>query len=173
MTVITRSALVAWGHAPPPELHHIERDHRGERVVTWADVMQERREQQRRILLNKRSSPELRAYRLWVGYFDQRLMGGWHAFLDRGGEQVWICHRCPWLIPVVMNLFPLVLPGLPDRWNRWKQAFAVEHARGRHHGRPRGVAFVWWDGGKSPTAASVQRSPNLRPARLRARPVWP
>ncbi len=72
-----------WGKNPAPDVARVEIDARGGRhVITWADVMRQRREEQARILENKLWCDPWRAYRLWVAYLDQDLMGGWHAFLD-------------------------------------------------------------------------------------------
>lgn len=77
-SIITRSALIAWGREPPPELHSIVNG----RMVTWADAMDFRRERQRERLDSiRREYPAWRACRLSVAYFDMTLMGGWQAFI--------------------------------------------------------------------------------------------
>jgi hypothetical protein len=153
--IIKRSFLVAMGQTPPPDLAYVISDHRGRRVVTWAEVLQDRRERQREQLRRKREGwgpgPE-RAYKLWVAYFDQNLMGGWHAFLEtyRPGlsQRTWINRDCRWLIPVLMQLFPLVLPlgSERDQWALWMPAFAQQHKRRMQDRHPVGVAPVWWNG---------------------------
>lgn len=153
-TIITRSALVFHGHDPAPDVASIVVDHEGRHVVTWSDVMAARRERQAAILQAKRAVREVRAHRVWVAYFDQPLMGGWQAFVEdfRGRYGVWrnwIDRDRRGLIPHLMRLFPLVLRlGRDERewFDDWKAAFAAEYRAGSHDGRPRGCAFVWWDG---------------------------
>lgn len=144
--ILMRSALIFHGHSVPADLHSVVIDATGSRrAVTWSDVMQRRRERQEWLLRQKRIVRQARAYKVWVAYFDQFLMGGWQAFIENGGERVWIDRDRRWLIEPLMRQFPLLLPGCDD-WHRWKIEFARQLRRGEHDGRPRGVAFVWWDG---------------------------
>jgi hypothetical protein len=116
-------------------------------AITWADVMKRRCERQRR----KRQSPLWRPWKLWVAYFDQPLMGGWHTFLEdwRGRDsRVWIDRDRRHIRKSLMGLFPLILP-LEDEdsdWRRWQVEFARTYQRRTQHGRPLGVAHVRWDG---------------------------
>lgn len=145
-TIIMRSALVFYGHNPAPDVSYVTIDPRyGRQVVTWADVMRQRREEQERRIRRKRACHLPRVHKLWVAYFDQFVMGGWHAFLETLEERIWIDRDRRWLKDELMRLFPSTLPGLED-WHEWKIDFAKSHQRGRHHRRPRGVAFVWFDG---------------------------
>ncbi len=149
--IIMRSALVFWGQNPPPELHHIVDDGRTRRIVTWADVMAARREKQRKRLDMIRRVEEPRAHRLMVAYFDQDLMGGWHAFIEgiqgRNEYGTWINRDRSWLIPQLLREFPLVLPFGTEReqWQMWMPAFAQQFKRRTQHGHPVGVQLVWWD----------------------------
>jgi hypothetical protein len=149
-TIIKRSALVFHGHNPAPDVASVVVDHTGERrVVTWSDVMRNRRERQQRILRDKTTVRRLRAYRVYVEYFDQSLMGGWQAFIDRGdADHAWIDRDCRWLKEPLMKLFPILLFG---DWHEWKVEFARRFTRGQRDGRPRGCAFVWWDGSGTAT----------------------
>lgn len=151
-TVMTRSALVHWGHNPPPEVHSVIVDDSGRHVVTWSDVMKERRERQQRNLLRKLKSFPWRAYKLWVAYFDQTFFGGWHAFLENKDDRTWITpSRCSWPIPQLMDLYPLVLPtGREDDRERWKIEFAARYRRRTHHRKPLGVTYLWWNGQEKP-----------------------
>ncbi len=155
MTLITRSALVAWGHNPPPEVHSVVIHHRGpggRQTVTWAEVMETRRKRQRERLEAIRTPHHpLRAYKLWVAYFDQNLMGGWHAFLEdyRGaGYRIWIDRDRSGIKELIMKTFPLVEEHASEwkQWHAWKLAFAQHFARRVHDARPCGVGYVWWDG---------------------------
>lgn len=147
-----RSALVAWGRTPPPELHSIVSDgiNSPRRIVTWADVMNTRRERQRDRMNDIRYSAGRRVFRVWVAYFDMELFGGWHAFIDRGERQhgEWIDRDRSWLKPILLKTFPLLLPlgSESEQWAAWKVEFANRYQRGKHDKRPRGCHFVWWDG---------------------------
>lgn len=157
-TTIMRSALEFWGHNPAPDVARVEIDHPGgdRRVVTWADVMRERREDQAWRLANKTTVRHpWRAYRLWVAYFDQDIFGGWHAFLDdfRGDRRGRWLTRYRDVPDRFMRLFPagLVLGDSPyDRLQDWLPAFAKLYRRGTHCRRPRGRVYLWWDGRGEP-----------------------
>jgi len=164
-TIIMRSALVYYGHKPPPEVAKVVIDWRGVRhVVTWAEVLDERRQRQARILANRRQvgADLWRAVRLWVAYFDQNLMGGWHAFLDGLGAwgHKWVDRDGgPGLRERLMGLFPVAgrLPGLVH-WDEWKPLFAAAHERRRQDRRPVGVALLWQRGNEL-SLTPGQRSP--------------
>lgn len=144
MTIITRSALVFHGHNPAPDVHSVVIEHRGpggRRVVTWAEVMEARRERQRELLRRKREVPQIRAYKLWVAYFDMDLMGGWHAFLeDCRGDRYRIWVRADWIRSALMTAFPL-----GEQWEAWKPNFATRFERRRQDGHPLGVTYLWWN----------------------------
>lgn len=153
--IFTRSALMHWGKQKlPPEVAYVTIDHRGvRRVVTWSDVMDQRREKQRCILEWKRHVEEWRAVKIWVAYFDQDLMGGWHAFVeDWRGEhgREWIDRDRKFYIQQLMKMFPLVEPGLFDRdgdqWHQWKIEFARKYRRRMQCRRPVGVVYAWRKG---------------------------
>jgi hypothetical protein len=165
VATMNRKAMERWGHGPAPDVAYclIHADRRRE-MVTWAGVMAARRAEQSRRLETKRYARQWRACRLWVAYFDQNLMGGWHAFLDdwRGDSfRVWI--RADHLKRSVIDLFPLVEGGL-DEWWRWMPAFAEEFERRRQAGRPVGVAFVWWNGFDPPRLGPRQERNSARVA---------
>jgi hypothetical protein len=154
VTIIMRSALVHWGHNPPADLALIEEDYRGRRIITWEDVMRERRERQRRELANRRcvvGDGIWRAARVLVAYFDQNLMGGWQAFIDDLNGQHWIDRDQQHLIPKLVSSFPLTGQLFPMKdkwggsWGEWKIAFAKQYQRGKQAGKPRGSNAVWWN----------------------------
>jgi len=81
--IISRGALMPGGIAyregrlVPRELAYVECSGvNGHRMVTWAEIIERRREQQRQRLRQKRYVNEWKAYKVWVAYFDQFLMGG-------------------------------------------------------------------------------------------------
>lgn len=126
-----------------------------------AEALRERREWQARRLEEKRRVDRWRAYRLWVAYFDQPLMGGWQAFIGdfrgRRGEH-WIDRDRSWLKPLLMRAYPLLLPFGRDereRFGDWKEAFARAYRRGSQDGRPRGCAYLWWNGRDEPRPIRV------------------
>jgi hypothetical protein len=161
---MNRKAVEYWGRKPArPDLAYVDIDSRHQRrVVTWAEVMEARRERQRKRLDLIRQVIPWRAYRIWVSYFDQWLMGGWHAFLDdwRGdGYRIWIDRDCRHMKVPLMTAFPLVLPLGSEHeqwdhywkpWEQWKVEFAQNFERRRHDRRPVGVAYVWWNGRDTP-----------------------
>jgi hypothetical protein len=153
-TIILRSALVHWGRKPAPDLAYVVSDRPGKyRVVTWAEVMEARRKRQEEQLRRKREwfVYPWRAYKLWVAYFDQDFFGGWQAMMEdwRGrGYDIWIDRDCTRLEPMLIKVFPLVVPlgAERDQWERWKPAFAARFERRRQDRHPLGVAYVWWNG---------------------------
>jgi hypothetical protein len=163
-SIITRKALIAWGHNPPPDLAAVRTDHHGRHIITWDDVMAARRKHQAERLQRKREwfVSHFRAYKLWVAYFDQDLMGGWQAMIEdwRGwGYSMWVDRDRPWLKPKLMQAFPLVLPlgSEYEQWAAWKIAFAKQFKRRSHDRRPLGVAYLWWDGSDQPRPISLNR----------------
>lgn len=147
-TIIHRSALVYHGHEVSDDLAYVVSDHDGRRVVTWPEVLEARRELQRTILARKRHVEPWRAVRLWVAHFDQNLFGGWQAFLgDWLGRhhETWIDRDGKSFKEPLMRLFPVCLPlGTEyERWERWKEAFALEYRRRRQCRQPVGVAYLW------------------------------
>jgi len=84
--------------------------------VHLSDVRRCRRERQELILQRRREvTNEPHCWRLSVSYFDQSLMGGWHAFLDRQHESIWIDRDMKWLKEPLMQMFPF---SLFDDWQR-------------------------------------------------------
>ena len=147
---ISRKGLLHWGAffgkppAIPDDLAAVCTDCTGQRcVVTWPMVMQRRREMQAMRLSQKRAVVEFRAWKLWVAYYDQELMGGWQAFIEREGQRHWIDRDRKWLMRPIMDMFPVALFG---DWHDWKAEFAKQFERRRQYGRPVGVAFLWFDG---------------------------
>jgi len=87
------------------------------------------------------------------------IMGGWQAFIEdfRGRDgRHWIDRDQPWLMPHLLELFPLVLNfehgelRHSDTWERWKIVFAKQYKRRTQDRRPVGIAYVWWNGLDSP-----------------------
>lgn len=155
--IMTRSALVHWGHNPPPNVAYVCGDRPGERrIITWGDVMETRRKRQASRLELIRRTERWEAYRVWVAYFDITLMGGWQAFIDnertRHGYGTWIDRDRQHLRQPLMDAFPLVLPlgSERDNWAAWKAEFAKQYQRGSQDKHPRGCAFVWWNERNSP-----------------------
>lgn len=67
-TIITRSALVFWGRNPAPDVAYVVDG----RIITWGEVMDTRRKNQRERLRRKRHVDEWRAHQPpgagWQGY---------------------------------------------------------------------------------------------------------
>jgi len=151
VTIFTRSALVFWGHNPSPDVHSITTDPiHGRQIVTWADVMETRRERQAEILRQRRYVERWKPWRLSVwwspGYTDAYFFGGYHAWFDRPGKHEWIRYgSCE-----LKQLFPLLLPfGNYDQyesrsgWQEWMEAFVKSYPASRKCGHPRGATVVW------------------------------
>jgi len=164
-SIIMRSALVHWDQNPAPDLAYVLTDRRGRRVVTWSEVLDQRRARQRERLGWKRMVCETRAYKLWVAYFDQPLMGGWQAFLETYQAQhyyevcIWIDRDRSFMIPNLLNVFSLV-PSVGseyEQWRLWKPEFAEQYRRRSHDNRPLGVAYCWWDGRDSLREIAAKR----------------
>lgn len=156
-SLTTRSALVAWGCTNiRPDLAYVVSDERGDRrVVTWAEVIEARRERQKRHLELIRQTIPRRAYRFSVRYFDMPLMGGWQSALDdwRGHSYgTWPDRDLRWFKPMIMSAIPLGLLPLGsegDQWAAWKIEFAHRFKRRIKDRRPMGVAYIWWRGGSN------------------------
>lgn len=158
-SLFTRSAVEYYSKGPVrPDLAFLEIDTRGDRhVITWDQVMEARRKRQAEQLRRKREVAAVRAYKLWVAYFDQDLMGGWQAMLEdwRGrGYDIWIDRDRDWLKPKLMKAFPLVLAigSVEAQWQMWKPEFARRFERRWQDRQPLGVAYLWWDGSGAPKA---------------------
>lgn len=152
-SLTTRSALIAWGRNPPPELAYLTCNERGDRrVVTWTEVIDNRRKwQAERLAIIRRGCATRHAYRFEVRYFDMPLMGGWQSALDdwRGEPYgTWPDRDLKWFKPLIMQAIPLGLLPLGsegDQWAAWKIEFAHKFKRRMRDGRPMGVAYIWWD----------------------------
>lgn len=146
MTIITASAAAFWGRPLPAGVACVERDHRGERAVTYAELGREKRERQARRLAAKREVRAWRAVRLWVAYFDQSLMGGWHAFVEGLDlPRVWVDRDRRHWEETLTRLYPVTLFA---GWEDWKEAFARAHRAGTQDRRPLGMAYLWHRAGE-------------------------
>lgn len=146
-SIMTRSAVEFLSGKPAsPELHSVQIDARGDRrVVTWAEIMQDRRDHQAKILEWKRHVEHWEACRLsvwWSPGIGGTFFRGYHAWLSRIGEDRWL--RYP-DVALWVRLFPLVLPlgGERDLWAMWMTAFVNSYPAGRKCGKPRGAAIIW------------------------------
>jgi len=144
-TIITRSAIKYWsGQEPPPELAYrvsTGRGHQQLRDVTWAEVMQQRRERQAIQLRWRREGlghRKMRAVRITARYFDQFFYGGWHVYVDSISFSHWIRNGEYGLSRNLMELLPLA-----NTWEEWKPAFANAYPCGEFGGRPRGMVYGW------------------------------
>jgi hypothetical protein len=154
-TIITRSALLAWGQQPPADLALLIREPTGHLSrVTWEDVLRARRQRQTAQVARKRAGRTLRAYRLAVAWYGTGVFGGWQALLTTyRGPAVWIDRDRRWLRAHLLAAYPLVLPMGDDAqahwpaWEQWKVAFATQYTRRRQARKPLGMTYVWWDGG--------------------------
>ncbi|MGH9753978.1 MAG: hypothetical protein ACREA2_14465 [Blastocatellia bacterium] len=144
IALMTRSFAEAWGLNIPPDAAYLIKRHNASlswEPVTWAEVLEKRRQKQARILAFNRECPTLRAVRVSVRYFDQFPYGGWHTYIDgAGGLSEWTRDGGERL----MELFPMPQLSLfGNTWQEWMKWFARTYPRGTFDGRPRGVAYCW------------------------------
>lgn len=140
-TFFNRKGYEYWtGRRLPPDVAFVERDWHGRTCfITWAEVHAARNKRREHALYWKRFVEPWRAVKVEVAFFNQRLMGGWQAFLDGIAYHVWIDRDGPHYKEQLMSLFPLTLFG----WEEWKVAFARSFARRRQDRRPVGVDYLW------------------------------
>lgn len=140
-TLITRSFIVNMGGTPPPDLAYVLNG----RVVTWAEVMVNRRARQARELEWRRRDHRgrWRPLRLSVRYYDMFIMGGWHGYLHgAAGFEHWL--RYDRYKAELMKLIPLLPPLLPaDDWGAWLKLFARAYQTGVADRKPCGATTVW------------------------------
>jgi hypothetical protein len=115
--------------------------------TTRADLLRERRkEMEARLRRKRRPTSERRALMVHVFYVGPPIFMGWWTYLvgigDRrypgGGHKHDVCGP---LLARVRELFPLVLPGLPD--DQWMECFARRFQKRTRFGKPEGAAPVW------------------------------
>ncbi len=137
-TIITRKGLEHWsGRKVPPELALMVDG----KIVTWTEVMQNRRARQARILAAKRHFEPLRAVVLEVANYGCGLMGGWQTMLYWIGGSCWVERDGNYYQSRLMEIFPCGL--LSFSFQTWKKEFAHLYERRRQCGQPVGVAFLW------------------------------
>lgn len=138
-TIMTRKAVEYWGNRiPPPDLAYIVDG----RVVTWAEVLENRWQHQRAILARKREPAESwRAVYIHVAHYGSGLMGGWQAMLYWIGGHCWIDRDGKSFKDQLMRVYPLGLL-FPDFYE-WKREFARCYEKRRQCGHPVGIAFAW------------------------------
>ena len=111
-------------------------------------VKKKKKKQEHRLKIIRKNFYRSHLYRINVSYFDQFLFGGWQAYIENIHESIWIDRDRGHLIPILMKLFPLLLPigDRKEQWHFWKIEFARRYRKRKHHGEPVGVAYIWWDG---------------------------
>lgn len=147
--IMTRSALIFWGHNPAPNVASVVIEVDGSRrVVTWGELMEKKRTDQRRHLEEIRHVPTLRPARLWVGYNPNFIYQGWFAVIDNLRQEKCVWSKSPRLIPDLMRLFPLVIQFGNQRndFQIWCAEFARQYQRGTCGGKPRGFTIIHWNG---------------------------
>lgn len=111
--------------------------------VTWAEILEERRKKQARVLKYKRAHPKMRAvlvsvrgrhtYIEGIGGFSEWLRGGSDRWKELSETQLRL-----------MEMFPMPQRSLFDvTWKEWVFWFARTYKRGTFNGQPRGVAYCW------------------------------
>jgi len=149
---VVKEELKPYVLTPPPDVAGYESNGYYRRAVTWAMVMERRRQRQEAELKQKRSDYDI-VYRkplyVWVfwcpGINDFIFRGWWISIEGRDidfsckyFEGTKMCFK-------LMELFPLVEPklfGQPD-WDEWKAEFVKRYQRGYWCGKPQGKAPIW------------------------------
>lgn len=136
------------GRGVPPQL----------RAVTWRELLEKRREQQRERLERKRSCARgVRPAQLWVFYVDWVFFTGWYCYV----REFWQGRKAEWAIKdkgyyreatdVQMHLMRTIPCGvLPaeDAFPQWMEAFAKQYPKRPTKCDPRKAGQVagWTDG---------------------------
>ena len=128
------------------------------KVLTWEDVKQRRRERQKTLLEQKRSSYgriQVKPLYVWVfwcpgisGFFE----GLWTYIVGLGREYHGGGYKgqlAGHLLDDVMRLFPVIeqtLFSLKDDWRereKWMKGFVKRYQRGFWCGKPQGKSLIW------------------------------
>ena len=154
---INRGALETWNPQIrngeiklPPEFACVSEG----KVFTWDDVKQKRRERQKEILKQKRSSygqiqkKPLYVWVFWCPGINDFIYRGWWTYLvgfgrdyRGGGFKGNVAGK---LMEDLFRLFPLVEPNLFEtNLDEWMKRFIEKHHRGTWCGKPQGKAPVW------------------------------
>ena len=118
---------------------------------TKSDILREKRETMENNLRLKREDGvvERKALYVWVfwcpgvdGFFYR---GWWLYLIGKDYESDKYLERHTKIISQLMELFPLVEPGMFDGPDieQWKKKFAKQYQRGIRSGKPQGKAPVW------------------------------
>jgi len=144
-TIVMRSAYKLGGLFYRPgrdlgDLHHVESDYRGRRIVTRTEVNVAKLKRHEGNLASIERAAQPRAYKLWTAYYDMDIFGGWQAFVENRDDLTWIDRDNKPSKPRWMKLFPLLLDQTD--WEGWKIECARQYKRATHHGKPRGVVYL-------------------------------
>lgn len=164
--IVSRRAIAYWtGVVPAPEVHSILVDGGKRRVVTWAEVMAARREQQAIILGRIRAVKHWEAWRCsvwWSPGIGPGFFSGYHAWWDRLDQHEWLRYGSASLMRLFPLVLPLAYPDSRDQWEAWKEAFVQTYPAGRKCNHPRGAHIVWRRGNEtvlSPRGPSLNLEP--------------
>ena len=138
--------------SPPPNVAGYESNGYYRRAVTWAMVMERRRQRQAERLRQIRSDYDvtyrrpLYAWVFWCPGINNFIFRGW--WIDLVGRD--IDFSCKYfegtkMCSKLMELFPLVEPtlvGQPDI-EKWKAEFVKRYKKGCWCGKPQGKAPIW------------------------------
>ena len=129
-----------------PHLAGLMRERGQVREVTWAEILEQRRERQAERLQRKREwfVSSWRPVFIDVRYYDIQVYTGWHTYIyGIGGISFWFRgpHRDE---TVFMNMIPLRDGLFPvQSHEHWMEVFARTYQCGTQDKRPRGRLQIW------------------------------
>lgn len=125
--------------------------------ITWAEVLDERRAQQRRRLadIHRPESPEMQPAYLWTFCVPGWLYGGWWCYLVTKRQKFSIGSRKNTthanidnerIVTELMTRIPCGVLPLPENFHLWMPAFAETYPRKNvKDPRPAGSLIGWFD----------------------------
>lgn len=160
MTIIDRSAVNWWREhipkcnwgKPPKKCHHYVRESPFEdfKMITWDDIINERRKKQRAIMSWIRRSENFRIYAVivfWYPGINEIFFRGWHVYL-KGIKESFDYKDIHQLHSILQQKFPIVLKLYEDKreqCNFWKEEFAKRYKRKLWNGKPMGIQYVHYN----------------------------
>lgn len=155
VSIMDRSFAESNGLNWPKEVASIVNGH----VVTYADLLQERKERQARHLemILGFNGPSRRAAHVWTFFVPGWLYGGWHLYLRTLKQDWWLRADSinQELIFEIRRLFPCGLLPIAENFYEWTEAFAKAYSRPGRFER-QGIRPVWLETDGSGNPISIK-----------------
>ena len=150
--VMLRSFAEQWGLAWPDDAAMKEGGPRGVRYVTWAELLDRRRERQAKRLagIPRWPEPAVVPCYVWTFYNNFFPYGGWHCYLVSrhfriGVDPSCLCYRD--LAESIMRAVPAGHLPFCETFHSWMAALAARHPRNHPSDpRPAGSVVGWLKG---------------------------